>query len=176
MAKRREEWGDYKLYEAIKNDMGGALYHLTDWAHVDSIKKHGLLSRSEADARGVRPARPGGNNLTRPLDAQRGLQDYVFLAFHGNVLMPKDDEIDRLREPLMVYVDAQIVLWDGVMVSLGRSTRSDIFNVRRAYWEMDWEIFQKSELRPDFSPGINGPARWNSFFNYEVLRSQTCAS
>jgi hypothetical protein len=57
-----------------------------------SPKKHGLLSRSEADARGVNPARPGGDALTRALEAHRRLQDYVFLGFHENGLMPKDGE------------------------------------------------------------------------------------
>ncbi|WP_433704429.1 hypothetical protein [Paraburkholderia sacchari] len=169
MAKPREEWGDYKLFEAIKCDMGGALYHLTDRAHVDSIKKHGLLSRCEADERGVYPLRPGGNALTRALDAQRGLQDYVFLGFHENGLMPKDGELDRFREPLMVYVDPQIVCWEGVKVSLGRSTRSNVFDATRAYWNMDWEIFERPELRFDSSPQIRGPARWKAFFDYEVL-------
>jgi hypothetical protein len=169
MAKKREEWGDYKLFEAIHRDMNGMLYHLTDRANLHSIKTHGLLSREEAKARGVCSVRPGGNGLTIALDNQRGLQDYVFLSFHENVTMPKDDRIDHLRQPIFVYVDPAVVLWEGAMVSLGRSTRSDIFNTKRAYWEMDWEIFENPELRSNLSRGVNGPARWNSFFSYEVL-------
>ncbi|WP_082117778.1 DarT ssDNA thymidine ADP-ribosyltransferase family protein [Pandoraea apista] len=168
-AKRREEWGDRRLLKVIEDHMDKALYHMSDYAHADSIRQHGLLSRCEMESRGIAPARPGGNALTRALDEQRGLQDYVFLGFHKRGLMPKDERLDRWRKPLTVYVDPQVVCWHGVLVSLGRSTRSDIFNARRAFWEMDWDIFTQPDLRVDSSPGIHGPARWRKFLDYEVL-------
>jgi hypothetical protein len=71
MAKKpREQWGDYKLYEAINGILGGRLYHLTDWAHAASIDEHGLLSKCEANARGIFPAMPG---LSHPLILDRKL-------------------------------------------------------------------------------------------------------
>jgi hypothetical protein len=165
MAKPREEWGDYKLYRAINEVMNGKLFHLTDWAHVASIQEHGLLSKCEADVRGVYPAHPGGNDLTRALDVQRGLLDYVFLGFDRSGVMPTNQKTDRQRRPLMLHVDPNIVFEAGVRVSLGRSTRSQNVSTMRAFYEMDWDII----LLPELRTGVGGPARWNSFLDYEIL-------
>lgn len=165
MAKPREEWGDHKLYRAICEVMNGKLFHLTDWAHVASIQELGLLSKCEANVRGVYPAYPGGNNLTRALDDQRGLRDYVFLAFDRSGVMPKDREQERQRRPLILHIDPNIVFEPGVRVSVGRSTRSLNFSTMRAFYEMDWQIM----LFPELRTGVGGPARWKSFLDYEIL-------
>jgi hypothetical protein len=114
-----------------------------------------ILSRYEAAGRGVEPVRPGGSALTRALDVQRGLEDYVFLSFHGNGLMPKNEELDRRRTPLMLFIDSEIVLPHGVNVSLGRSTRSPVLKASHAFYEMDWDILECPELRTDNSPGVS---------------------
>jgi hypothetical protein len=163
--KPREQWGDYKLYEAINEILGGRLYHLTDWAHATSIDEHGLLSKCEAYARGIYPAIPGGSDLTRYLDDRRGVLDDVFLGFTPSGLMPKDPEIDRQRRPLMLHIDPKIVIERDFRVSLGRSTRSRIVSGMCAVYEMDWEILLKPELRTE----VVGLGRWNSFLNYELL-------
>lgn len=69
----------------------------------------------------------------------------------------------------MLYIDPEIVVQPGVMVSLGRSTRSDIFTAKQAFYKMDWEILENPAIRSDLSPGVYGPARWKTFLDYEVL-------
>lgn len=147
--------------------MSGRLFHLTDVVHAPSIRQHGLLSRREADARGVHPALPGGNGLTRALDVKRGLEDYVFLSFSRYVLMPKNKEVDHLRRPLMLHIHPAIIHEPGVMVSLGGKTSSERFHAARAFYEMDWDILDYRELRTQIE--LHGPGRWNKFLNYEVL-------
>lgn len=140
MGKARTEWGDYKLYEIVKSIFGGRLYHWTDHAHEKSIFEHGLLSKCEADARGICPALPGGNALTRYLDCRRGVLDDVFVGFTSANLMPKNPEIDRLRQPLLLYIDPKVIIERNFRVSLGRKIASPIVRDIAAVYQMDWEI------------------------------------
>lgn len=167
MAKHRSEWGDALLMRRVQQHMGGVLFHLGDEANAASIDEHGLLSRSEAAVRGIVPFCPGGNGLTRALDEQSGLGDYVFLSFQRSILMPKDDSTDWRRRPLRLHVDPEILLQNGVLVRLGRRRSSDVFNSMRAYYEMDWEIFFDDEMKEKAIGG--GKARWNTFLDYEIL-------
>lgn len=166
MAKPRSEWGDARLIRAIHQQFGGVLYHLADEANAESIDAHGLLSKDEAALRGISPPMTGGNGLTRALDARDSLSDHVFIAFFKAVLMPKDDSIDRLRHPMMLAIAPEVLLLKDVEVRLGRGTRADRVGVMQAVYKMDWEIWERPELRAN---PFGGKARWNSFLNYEIL-------
>lgn len=166
MAKARQEWGDAQLVRAIHEHLGGALYHLADRANEASIDQHGLLSKVEAAARGIRPEMPGGNSLTQSLDTRDGLDDHVFISFFKTVLMPKDRSIDRLHRPITLAIDPEILLLSGVEVRLGRGAGVRRFKAMRAFHEMDWDVWFRPELREDM---IGGKARWNTFLDYEVL-------
>lgn len=166
MAKPRSEWGDALLIRAIYEQFGGVLYHLTDEANAASIDTHGLLSKTEAAQRGIFPQMTGGNGLTRSLDARDGLSDHVFVAFFKAVLMPKHGSIDRLRRPMMLAIAPEVLLLSDVEVRLGRGAYADRVKVMQAVYKMDWEIWQRPELREN---SFGGKARWNTFLNYEVL-------
>ena len=166
MAKPRDEWGDARLVRAIYECFDGLLYHLADERNADSIYKYGLLSKAEIAARGICQSMTGGNPLTRYLDERDGLSDHVFVAFFKSVLMPKDESIDWARRPMVLAIDPQILFLDGVEVRLGRSFNAGRFRVMRAIYEMDWEIWEKPDLRSDL---LGGKARWNTFLNYEIL-------
>lgn len=166
MAKPRHEWGDALLVQAIHERLGGVLYHLADEANATSIDRHGLLSKAEAGARGICPKMTGGNGLTRYLDARDGLSDYVFVALFKAVLMPKDDAIDRFRRPMLLEIAPEILFLRDVEVRLGRGAYADRFKAMRAIYKMDWEIWERPELRED---PFGGKARWNTFLNYEIL-------
>jgi hypothetical protein len=75
--------------------MGGWLYHSTDAAHLSSIEQHGLLSETARAALGIVPPFPGGNELSRALDTEYGLNGFVFLSFSGASLMPNHKEDRR---------------------------------------------------------------------------------
>ncbi|MBY4898704.1 DarT ssDNA thymidine ADP-ribosyltransferase family protein [Cupriavidus sp. AU9028] len=162
-AKPRDQWGDALLHQKIVQHMYGVLFHLTDPAQALSIHEHGLLSNREASARGIYPGSPGGNALSRALDIERGVDDDVFLSFHRSVVMPKDN---RRRRWLLLRIDPDVIYEPGVRVSLGRSTRSEIYPVMRAYHKMDWEIAYSSDQTKSEYPG---KGRWIEFLNYEVL-------
>lgn len=57
------------------------LYHFTDRSNLDSIRKYGLLSYETCAKMGVTIPRPGGNELSRKLDLQHHLLDFVRLSF-----------------------------------------------------------------------------------------------
>ena len=81
MAKTpRNKCGDALLNSKILEHMNGVLFHLTDPAHADSINEHELLSKREASARGISPARPGVDALTRALATYRDVDDDAFLS------------------------------------------------------------------------------------------------
>lgn len=166
MAKPRNEWGDARLVRAVSECFDGILYHLADERNADSIDTHGLLSKAEISARGISQNMTGGNGLTRYLDERDGLNDHVFLAFFRSVLMPKDEGIDWARRPMMLAIAPQILFRDGVEIRLGRNANAGRFKAMRAIYEMDWEIWEKPDLRSDLR---GGKARWNTFLNYEIL-------
>lgn len=166
MRKPRDQWGDARLIRAVHECFDGVLYHLADESNACSIDSHGLLSSIEMAARGIRPAVTGGSPLTRALDERDGLRDHVFLSFFQSVLMPKDDEIDRHRSPLLLAIKPEILFKKGVEVRLGRSASAPRFGAMRAIYEMDTEIWDNPELRQN---PFGGRARWNTFLNYEVL-------
>ncbi len=166
MAKPRNEWGDAQLVQAIREQFGGVLYHLTDEGNAESIAKHGLLSKDEILAKGIRPEMTGGNALTRSFDERDGLTDHVFVAFFKSLLMPKDERADRARRPLILEIDPEILFLKGVEIRLRRNASAERFRVMKAFHKMDWEIWYRPELRSDLR---GGKARWNAFLNYEVL-------
>jgi len=56
-----------------------ALYHFTDARNIDSIKQYGLLSWVQLLQRNIDHF-PGSNRLSRKLDVQHNLQNYVRLC------------------------------------------------------------------------------------------------
>ena len=160
----RAMYGDEKLVEVVERHMFGHLFHLTDATHVPTIEKHGLLSARRARELGVAPAYPGGNRLTRSLDAERGLDNVVFLSFFNQGLMPNHEDT-RDRNPVLLRIDAKILLRHGVKVALGRANRSRtvICKPGRAYHAMDWEVIFGNVDRE------KEKARYLGVLDYEVL-------
>lgn len=137
----RRKYGNEMLVEAVCNNLNGHLYHMTDEAHLASIEEHGLLSAQGARDLGIVPVFPGGSGLTRQLDADRGLDDMVFLSFFNLGVMPKHDDAWRSR-PVLLKIDARVLFLRGVQVALGRANRRStrIYSAARAYYEMDWNV------------------------------------
>ncbi|MCV9964487.1 DUF4433 domain-containing protein [Pararhizobium sp. BT-229] len=139
---------------------------MTDVAHLETIEKHGLLSARRAYALGIVPRFPGGSGLTQSLDADRGLNDMVFLSFYNLGIMPNHDDA-RKRRPVLLKIDPSVLMWPGVRVALGRANRSRtmICKPARAFYEMDWEVI----LGDVDSSQIEGRMRVLEARDYEVL-------
>lgn len=154
------------LVEHIISEMRGALFHVTDERNLASIAKHGLLSKQEAETRGVTPVYPGGDGLAWSLDRQYGLWNDVFLAFHTSMVMPKQPD-ERWRRPRVLSVDSQVLHFRGAKIALGRANhdRTKTYSVGRAVDRMDHEAFLGKLDRDD----IFVRHRIHRAFNYEVL-------
>ncbi|WP_269930168.1 hypothetical protein [Aminobacter sp. HY435] len=87
------------------------------------------------------PVFPGGSGLTQQLDADRGLDDMVFLSFFNLGVMPKHNDAWR-RRPVLLKIDARVLFLRGVQVALGRANRRStrIYSAAMAYYEMDWNV------------------------------------
>src|SRR6185437_14934839 len=57
------------------------LFHFTDAANLDSIRKHGLMSAATLNAQSITSVM-NSDELSRKLDQDAGLQDYVRLSFN----------------------------------------------------------------------------------------------
>jgi ssDNA thymidine ADP-ribosyltransferase, DarT len=135
-------------------------------AHLASIEEHGLLSARAASDLGIVPDFPGGSRLTQILDADRRLDDMVFLSFFNRGVMPKHDDA-RLRRPVLLKIDARVLFRRGVQVALGRANRRStmIYRAAGAYYKMDWNvIFGEAD-----ETNISERWRISQVFDYEVL-------
>ncbi|WP_322889963.1 MULTISPECIES: DUF7002 family protein [unclassified Yoonia] len=110
-----------ELITAIKNGRRWkSLYHFTDTTNLDSIRKHGLLSKAELVARNLTATRPGGNDVSRTLDEQRGIYDDVSLSFTDQHPMAHEcRKDDRHTDQVVLWINPSILLVEGVRLSLG---------------------------------------------------------
>lgn len=162
----RRKYGDEMLVEVVQKRMFGHLLHMTDAAHLRTLESHGLVSARRAQELGIAPRYPGGNDLTRSLDASRGLDNAVFLSFFNLGLMPKHED-NRRRQPVLLKIDARILFQPGVHVALGRanSANTTIYKPARAFYNMDWEVI----FGDVDSSNIFEKARVARVYDYEVL-------
>ncbi len=154
------------LVEVVQNRMHGHLLHMTDAAHLSTIETHGLLSARRALELGVAPKYPGGNDLSRSLDASRGLDNAVFLSFFNSGLMPKHED-SRRRRPVILKIDARILYQPGVQVALGRanSANTSIYKPAGAFYKMDWDVI----FGDVDGSNVHEKARVIRVYDYEVL-------
>ena len=62
------------------------LFHYTDRSNLDSIREYGLLSSLSCQRLNIKN-KPGGNALSRKLDSDHHLEDFVRLSFVGRLPM-----------------------------------------------------------------------------------------
>lgn len=146
------------------------LFHATDQSHLPSIAQHGLLSEVERQARGIVPQFPGGNALSRALDSQYGLLNYVFLGFFRSGVMPAHKHERYRRRPRILHIHPQVLHFPGARIAVGRANhaRTRSYSVARATQEMDGEVFEK--LIMGISDWGDTP-KWkiNKVLDYEIL-------
>jgi hypothetical protein len=156
-------------------ERSGFLFHVTDEAHLPLIAEYGLLSNDQREARGIQPAYPGGNELSRALDADHSLTDYVFLSFTASGVMPKHD--DWRRRPVTLGIDPAILLQYGVKIAMGRANHAGT----KVYKVVGAVLSEKGIDGPAFEQVMNGTEDINDFrmrsrtsavHNYEILVPQ----
>jgi len=93
------------------------LYHFTDARNVSSIMQHGLLSWYQIHQRQIRNV-PGSNQLSRQLDVNKGLHDYVRLCLHKDHPMLHVCLRDgRIRNYRWLEIDPYVWLWSANLYS-----------------------------------------------------------
>ena len=107
-----------------RNDIQ-TLFHFTDAANLDSIRKHGLMSAATLNAQSITSVM-NSDELSRKLDQDAGLQDYVRLSFNDQ--NPHAVHSAR-RTTRFKFSDAEsqmeVVSRPGVMFSDCNATRNE---------------------------------------------------
>lgn len=94
-----------------------ALYHFTDRRNIQSIKRHGLLSWPLIYRYNI-PAVLSSNELSRRLDKNKGLEEYVRLALQPNHRMLNYIlRTGRIQSHIWLKIDDSILNDSGVLYS-----------------------------------------------------------
>ncbi len=105
-----------KILRFIQENNIKYLYHFTAIGNLESIKEIGfLLSFKECKTRGIVPI-GGGNELSKQIDNQRGLDDYVRLSFCSDHPMRWHLKSNGIPTILIAY-KPKVLLLPGVLVS-----------------------------------------------------------
>lgn len=120
------------------------VWHFTDRANLDSIKENnGLLSLGELERRGIQIPAPGGNEWSHDADKNKGLHEYVHLAFvddHPMLFRAKEDS--RIKDPIWLKIRCEIILGQNVRFCTDVSNKSGvaILEPGQAREEIDFEV------------------------------------
>src|SRR6185312_5730169 len=101
------------------------LYHFTDSSNLPSISKSGLFSASNLLQRSI-SARMNSDEVSRKLDSNAGLQNYVRLSFcPQNPMMYVSKNEGRIADPVLLRIKLEAVSRPGVLFSDRNATRHD---------------------------------------------------
>lgn len=144
------------------------LYHFTDESNFASIDDKGLLSKQKMQQQGWWPHATGGNELSRQLDAAKGIDRYVSLCMTQNHRMKYLAEKDgRLPSPRYLAISPEVLKIAGTRIAFGIANANtvEILPVLDAIPKLDLEVLY---TRTDWSnPQIQ--SRLQAAEKYEVL-------
>ena len=108
----KPNWRDFQ--KILNQNYITTLYHFTDMSNINSIHNNGgLYSWFYMENKGIQIPTPGGNQFSRQLDRQKGLQDYVRLSFNTHqpmMYIAKKDH--RIKDPRILKIDPQVIYWN----------------------------------------------------------------
>lgn len=119
---RKDGWK--KLRDTVKSEDINNLYHFTDQNNLPSIRVNGgLYSWSHCENNDIHIAQPGGNKVSRNLDRENGLEDYVRLSFVKKPPMYYVAKRDgRIQNPVTLEISPEVILWESTLFSDGNAT------------------------------------------------------
>ena len=99
-----------KISQMLRDNGIMKLYHFTDRDNLQSIIEHGgLYSWEDCAIKGIVIPRSGSNEVSRSLDRQHGLQDYVRLSFTRNhPMMYAVMKEQRIADPVILEIDITV--------------------------------------------------------------------
>lgn len=122
---KKNNWQEFK--NIIEEKGVKKLYHFTDRDNLESIIKNGgLYSWADCDEKGIAIAKPGGEGLSRSLDARGGLQHYVRVGFvkkHPMMYAAMNEQ--RISNPVILEIDPEVIWWQDSLYCNKNVTRND---------------------------------------------------
>ena len=139
---------DWQAFQQLLNQHNiTRLYHFTDRENLASIRAAGgLLSWYSCKENDIAIPRPGGSEVSWQLDSNKGLADYVRLAFipdHPMMYVAKRD--GRIKSPVLLEIDPAVIFLQETKFSLmnaaknGVSAAGDI----QKFSELKFNVFRK---------------------------------
>lgn len=122
--KFKSDWQEYQ--SVIEKHNISTLYHFTDRANLKSIKQHdALFSWHHCVTNNIEIPVPGGNQLSRDLDTNKGLQNDVRVSFTRSHPMMFVQPI-RNRNNIILELDTEVIFWNGTRYANKNATRNDV--------------------------------------------------
>ncbi len=120
----RENWLEFQ--NIIDRYNIKKLYHFTDKSNLASIISNGaLFSWSYCDLNNILITVPGGNSLSRELDMNKGVENYVRLSFsynHPMMYVPPS----RARNCVILEINPEVILFRNSKFADKNATRNDV--------------------------------------------------
>ena len=115
-----------KIIDLLLDNRIFKLYHFTDKANLESIKKNGgLLSWYYSEENEIEINKPGGDDLSRMLDRKYKLHDYVRCSFTKNhPMMFAAIRSMRINDPIILEIDPKIATFETTMFSDMNATKN----------------------------------------------------
>lgn len=117
-------------WEEVQNELKKhgitKLYHFTSRKNLNSIiKNKGLFSWSHCENNGIKINEPGGSQLSRNLDSNKGLEDYVRLGFTRNHPMMFTQPL-RSRDNIILEIDLEVLFWQSTLYANINAASNDV--------------------------------------------------
>ncbi|GAP72610.1 hypothetical protein SAMD00024442_37_18 [Candidatus Symbiothrix dinenymphae] len=108
LLEKKPNWQEFQ--QVLQQNGITTLYHFTDRTNIKSIKEHGgLYSWHYCDNNGIEIPFAGGGTLSRQLDRQYNLQDYVRVSFtqnHPMMFVAKNE--GRIQNPVILTISLDV--------------------------------------------------------------------
>jgi len=113
----KRDWADFE--KILKQYRIQYLYHFTDAANIPSIIQHGgLYSWWSCQQKGIAIPKPGANDLSRKLDHNKNLHDYVRLSFNDNhPMIARAKHEGRIENLVMLKINSEVIYWESTLFS-----------------------------------------------------------
>lgn len=122
--EKKSNWQEFKTI--LDQHKIAKLYHFTDRDNIESIIKNGgLYSWMDCERKGIKIAKPGGDQLSRDLDRRDDLQHYVRISFttqHPMMFVAMRD--GRVSNPVILEIDPEVIYWQDSKYANMNATRN----------------------------------------------------
>lgn len=149
--EEKNPWGIITEKDVIKSfifqNKIEAVYHFTAKNNLNSIEKEGaILSRKLCEERGIE-YEGGGDALSKQLDEDKNLEDYVHCSFCRDYPMRRRLDREGVKT-VVLRIDPIILLEDGVLFSNlnAAANNAEIDEGRRGLWRIDYITTQNKSI------------------------------